>query len=39
VPAPAVQLGPNGSYVYKVQADDTVQMQAVTSARPRATWP
>lgn len=30
VPAPAVQLGPNGSYVYKVQADDTVQMQAVT---------
>jgi len=25
-----VQLGPNGSYVYKVQADDTVQMQAVT---------
>ena len=30
VPAPAVQLGPNGSFVYKVQADQTVQMQAVT---------
>ena len=30
VPAPAVQLGPNGSYVYKVGADETVQMQPVT---------
>ena len=30
VPAPAVQLGPNGSFVYKVQADQTVQMQTVT---------
>lgn len=30
VPAPAVQLGPNGSFVYKVQADQTVQMQPVT---------
>lgn len=36
VPAPAVQLGPNGSYVYKVQADQTVQMQPVTVAQSEA---
>ena len=30
VPSPAVQLGPNGSYVYKVQPDQTAQMQPVT---------
>lgn len=36
VPAPAVQLGPNGSYVYKVQADQTVQMQPVTVGQTEA---
>jgi multidrug efflux system membrane fusion protein len=30
VPSPAVQLGPNGSFVYKVQQDHTAQMQPVT---------
>ncbi|HWY23359.1 MAG TPA: efflux RND transporter periplasmic adaptor subunit, partial [Nevskia sp.] len=36
VPAPAVQLGPNGSYVYKVQADQTVQMVPVTVGQTEA---
>jgi len=36
VPAPAVQLGPNGSFVYKVQADQTVQMQVVTVGQTEA---
>ncbi|MGV8961518.1 MAG: efflux RND transporter periplasmic adaptor subunit [Stenotrophomonas sp.] len=30
VPAQAVQRGPDGDYVYVVQADNTVKMQAVT---------
>lgn len=36
VPAPAVQLGPNGSYVYKVQDDQTVQMVNVTVGQNEA---
>jgi len=36
VPAPAVQLGPNGSYVYKVQDDQTVQMVPVTVGQSEA---
>lgn len=36
VPAPAVQLGPNGSYVYKVQGDQTVQMVPVTVGQNEA---
>jgi multidrug efflux system membrane fusion protein len=36
VPAPAVQLGPNGSYVYKVQDDQTVQMVPVTVGQTEA---
>ncbi|MDR3417316.1 MAG: efflux RND transporter periplasmic adaptor subunit [Nevskia sp.] len=36
VPAQAVQLGPNGSYVYRIQADQTVQMQPVTVAHSEA---
>ena len=30
VPAPAVQRGPNGSYVYVVKPDDTVENRSVT---------
>ncbi|MBV8062509.1 MAG: efflux RND transporter periplasmic adaptor subunit, partial [Nevskia sp.] len=36
VPAPAVQLGPNGSYVYKVQPDQSVQMVPVTVGQSEA---
>lgn len=36
VPAPAVQLGPNGTYVYKVQDDQTVQMVQVTVGQTEA---
>jgi len=32
IPAQAVQRGPDGDYVYQVQADSTVKMQAVTVA-------
>jgi len=32
IPAQAVQRGPDGDYVYQVQADDTVKMQAVVVA-------
>lgn len=33
VPAAAVQRGPDGAYVYTVDADDTARMQAVTVAQ------
>jgi len=36
VPAPAVQLGPNGSYVYQVQDDQTVRMVPVTVGQTEA---
>jgi len=32
IPAQAVQRGPDGDYVYQVQGDDTVKMQAVVVA-------
>jgi multidrug efflux system membrane fusion protein len=34
VPSVAVQTGPDGSYVYLVKDDKTVEMRPVTVARP-----
>src|SRR5882672_7092840 len=36
VPAPAIQRGPQGTYVYVVQTDNTVKIQSVTIAQSTA---
>jgi multidrug efflux system membrane fusion protein len=37
VPTVAVQTGPDGTYVFLVKADETVELRAVTIARPAGT--
>ena len=36
VPAPAIQRGPQGTYIYVVQADNTVRIQSVTVVQTTA---